>query len=581
MAALVLGALALLWPAQLGGRLSMLVTVGTSMEPRISEGDLVFVARGAPYRIGEVVAYRSGALRQVALHRIVDKTDSRYILKGDNNSWIDSYRPADAEVIGRLWVHLPGAGRWLDWLRRPRETALLTGLIGILVSTGIHQARKRMQRRRRMGQTPKRGGGLTLPDWRRYTAQGPVRGVWARVALGGLGILLLGGVSGAAAWSQPLQRERSDLVPFDHRATFRYETAAAGPLMDEPVPGDKSPVYFNLSNRMAVHIGYRLDAPDPSGITGTYRLVALLGDGRGWRRTMLLRPTAAFQGETFDASGTLSLPGLQALIGRFEAATGLTAQTYELRLRADVTVRGTVDGLPMQEEFSPELAFDVDEFAIRPQARQEGDPFQVSQGGAVSRTVLAPNRLRALGIGVSIATLRAASTILCLLGALTLGIALTARRSAPVESPAQRIALRYGSRIVDVERVEPRPDERIVRMTDIRDLVRIAENLEAPILHAREGGLHRYLVQEGPTTYIYELADTERSERPALLASPSWAAPLDHPHAATGRSSQTPAPRLPAPAVEIDLSAPLPPARPPATMPGPGTLPPAPPRRRP
>lgn len=566
---LVLVALGLLWPAQLGGRLSMLVTVGRSMEPRISQGDLVFVTRGAPYRVGEVVAYHSGVLRQVALHRIVGKEGGRYTLKGDNNSWLDTAHPTDAQVIGRLWVHIPGAGKWLDWLRRPRETALLTGLLGMLVGTGIHQARKRMQRRRRTGQPARAGGGVRLPDWRRFAAAGPVRGIWARIALGAAAVLALGIVIGLVGWSQPLQRERTELVNFEHRGTFGYEAAGAGPLVDPREPTDGGPVYFKLANQMRVQFDYAFDGPDARDIAGTYRLVAVIGDARGWRRTIVLRPTAAFTGTGFSATGTLSLPGLQALIQRFETATGLDGNAYELRLRAETSVRGQVDGVALDDTFRPEAVFDIDNFAIRPRANDEGDQFHPAQTGAAPRTTLAPNRVRLLGLSAAVSAVRALGLFVILLGAITLAGALAARRNAPPESPSQRIALRYGSRIVDVERVEPRPDERIVRMTDVRDLARIAESLDAPILHAREGGLHRYLVQEGATTYTYELADTASSDRPAMLAPPSWPA----------ASSGLPAPlrRPAAPAVEIDLSAPLPPAAAPPS--GGVSLPPAPPRR--
>jgi len=569
---LVLAATLLLWPAQLGGRLSMLVTVGTSMHPRIHQGDLVFVARGAPYRVGEVVAYRSGTLRQVALHRIVAKSGGRYTLKGDNNSWLDGSHPTDADVVGRLWVHVPGAGKWLDWLRRPRETALLTGLLGLLLSTGIYQTRKRMQRRRRTGQ-PQRGAGLRrTPDWRRRLAGGPVRAVWARVALAAAVVAGIGLVIGLAGLSQPATRTRTELVRYEHRGTFRYEAGGAGPLIDQPGPDDRStPIYFRLANQVRVAFDYDLQATGASDVAGTYRLVAVVGDGRGWRRTMVLRPTAGFSGPSFHAAGALSLSGVQALIGRFEEATGLEGSAYELRIRAEAQVRAVMDGVGVRDEFAPELVFDVDDHAVRPRTPERGDPFRPVETATAPRPVTGPNRVRLLGLSADVTALRVAGLLLGVFGLATLAVALAARRTAPVESPAQRIALRYGSRILDVERIEPRPDERIVRMTDIRDLARIAENLDAPILHAREGGLHRYLVQEGATTYTYELADTAQSDRPAMLAPIGWPSPPG--------GAPRPAGGLPAPAIEIDLSAPLPPARPGPAAGGSSSLPPAPRRR--
>lgn len=110
-------------PSQLGGGATYVTVVGSSMQPQLSRGDLVLVRRQPAYATGDVVAYRNAAAGKLVLHRIVDRAGDRYVLRGDNNGWTDSYRPAAAEIEGAQWVVLPGWGARLMWLAEPRNAA--------------------------------------------------------------------------------------------------------------------------------------------------------------------------------------------------------------------------------------------------------------------------------------------------------------------------------------------------------------------------------------------------------------------------------------------------------------------------
>ncbi len=136
-------------PPQLGGSSSYVQVYGTSMEPRLHGGDLVVVRGGGPYRVGDVVAYRNGALGgHVVLHRIIRVAGDRYVFKGDHNDFVDSYHPAQSELVGRMWVHVPAAGRYLVWLHG--RNLLLVGGLGLLailaLSLELGGVRRRVRR---------------------------------------------------------------------------------------------------------------------------------------------------------------------------------------------------------------------------------------------------------------------------------------------------------------------------------------------------------------------------------------------------------------------------------------------------
>ena len=108
-------------------------------------------SRRATIRSGDVATYRHPTLGPV-IHRIVAETDGRFIFKGDNNTWLDSYQPTQAEMIGKLWVYVPrlggisradapavgGSARW----RPSAASRLLVSVVGRRVPPSSRQRRR-------------------------------------------------------------------------------------------------------------------------------------------------------------------------------------------------------------------------------------------------------------------------------------------------------------------------------------------------------------------------------------------------------------------------------------------------------
>src|SRR5215216_99036 len=124
-------------PTLIGGRASYVVVNGNSMEPGFHRGDLVIVQTASTYNVGDIVTYRNGELKAFVIHRIIAIEQDHYVFKGDNNSWIDTYRPTYDELVGKLWIHLPKLGKVIEWLRLPIHMGLITGLLGGILMAGI------------------------------------------------------------------------------------------------------------------------------------------------------------------------------------------------------------------------------------------------------------------------------------------------------------------------------------------------------------------------------------------------------------------------------------------------------------
>ena len=117
LGALVLGWL--LWPSSLGGCTTLTIVSGESMEPTYYTGDLV-VSRCGPVEIGDVIVYSPpdvGGAR--VIHRIVDGDASGWIVQGDNNDFLDPWKPTEENILGSAVLHLPQVGKFAAILLSP------------------------------------------------------------------------------------------------------------------------------------------------------------------------------------------------------------------------------------------------------------------------------------------------------------------------------------------------------------------------------------------------------------------------------------------------------------------------------
>jgi signal peptidase I len=119
-------------PPQVGGSTSFAIVDGTSMLPHLRRDDLVLLRRAPSYTVGDVVAYHSTLIHRVVLHRIVAIHQGRYTFKGDNNSFLDPEQPTRGALIGKRWVVVPRAGRFVGLLRTPIIAALFAGVLVLL-----------------------------------------------------------------------------------------------------------------------------------------------------------------------------------------------------------------------------------------------------------------------------------------------------------------------------------------------------------------------------------------------------------------------------------------------------------------
>jgi signal peptidase I len=512
-----LAAVAVAWiflaPQALGGPLAYVTVTGSSMEPGLSSGDLAVVRRADGYGPGDAVAYRSDELRRVVLHRIVRAQAGRYVLKGDANDWVDSSRASESEVLGTLWIRIPWAGSALEWLRAPRNAALLGGLLALLTVAGGFGVGRRRRRDRRAA-----SAGVRVPT---------IPNAELALALLGTAALAFGALA-ALAFSRPAERAVQRTVPYELHGRFSYSAKApAGPVYEDGTVETGEPIFLRLVPAATVSFSARLESEAPRSLSGTGKLVAELSDSSGWTRTLELQPATRFAGDSFTASGVLRLRAIRALLTDVATLTGVERDSYGLTLRPEVDLRGTLAGRKVDDRFSPKLVFRLDarELRLEPAIAPRLEPARrggVSTMTRQSQTFSLPGGL-ALGVGPA-RTFTLAGALGFLVAALA--VAFLHARALRNDEPT-RIRARYGAWLVPVAGASSRVGGAVVDMATIEGLVRLAERSDRMILHEEHEGAHLYLLEDEGVLYRYRAGEVEpeplgwNGPAPALGDEPS------------------------------------------------------------
>lgn len=488
---LLLAAWAVAAPTQFGGLVSYVVVTGNSMEPSLENGDLAIVRAADRYQPGDIVAYRHPNIGPV-IHRLQTIEDSRFVFKGDNNSWTDSYDPMASELIGGLWVQVPRVGALMEATRS--ALPILGGVGGAILMVSFLGSGDKNQssRRRRQSVRALRGGPLGEN----------VQSLVAAVGVGVAAFSLLGVIS---FWQAP-DRTAPKQEGFEQSGRFTYSASVPDTsIYDSDGATTGQPVFRKLSNEVNVAFTYHFSSTSPSEVIGMQRLLAVVTDTNGWKRTLPLTREVPFQGPEFTVSGTLDLDEVHALTDSLQAETGLRRDQFEVTLVPEILATGVVAGQPFSERFAPRLGFRIDPVQLQmlPPGPREADPRTPSQSGTVEIMQLEPNSLPILGWKLNIADARRLALLgisLCVAAAAGLGLYLL--RDVGGDEPA-RIEARLGTLLVSI-RSEAARSGRVIDVENIDDLAKLAERAGVLVLHESKGTTHQYFVQDGQTTYRYQ-----------------------------------------------------------------------------
>ncbi|MGY1601807.1 signal peptidase I [Geodermatophilus sp. SYSU D00815] len=479
----------LLWPATLGGGTSYLLTHGASMEPRFRTGDLAVLRATGDYAVGDVVAYRSPSLGTTVMHRIVDRDGAGFVTQGDNNGWLDTDRPTADDVLGELWLRVPGVGAALDAMTSPWVLALAAlSAVGVLWPTrrprGGHRAPGRAARRPRpAARAPRPRSAPLLPPG--------ARGRLAQAALGGGTVAAVAAVGAAVLFALPSTTTEAQSLSVTQRGTFDYAgTAARGTTYPDGAVATGDPVYVRLAGPLTVSFAHAVTGGGLDSTTGTVRLDVVVTASDGWSAPLARGAAVDLRDGAGTATVVLDLPAASALLDRHADEVGASGTGATLTVTPVVEATAVLAGADVPLASLPPLSFALDATALRVQ----GDAGALAPSTEASATVerVAPRTFDVLGVVVPLRTARTAALLLVAVAA---GVAAAATWLGRSSGPADALA----DRLVPVADLVPAGT--VVDVPDLAAVRRLAERFDAVVLHHAGPHGETFAVQDGATTY--------------------------------------------------------------------------------
>ncbi len=93
-----------------GTSMPIVSVVSESMEPVLHRGDLVFVIKPNDLEVGDIVIYQKQGSQFTIIHRIIEKKEDGYIIKGDNNPSPDAGIVKHQQINGKVLFAVPLLG---------------------------------------------------------------------------------------------------------------------------------------------------------------------------------------------------------------------------------------------------------------------------------------------------------------------------------------------------------------------------------------------------------------------------------------------------------------------------------------
>ena len=507
-------ALAVFWrfaaPGKFGGMAEYVITYGDSMEPLLVKNDFAVIRRNVPPEIGKVMLYRSKLTNQTVLHRVIGRQGDRFIFKGDNNDWTDSYRPVEEDIVGELRLHIRGLGKYYKWLRTPWLIGLLGGGTAFVL-VGSQKARGRRSKGREekaivLGYRHEDRGILSL-------VVGPAGSlaIWALAAM-----LVVFGAGAMWLWQKPAIREVTLQVPYQHYVAFDFTAPEPpGGLYDGTIKtGD--PVFLDLTPVLRHTFVYELSGDDIQEVTGTVQLFTTVRDVTNWSRTFELYPETPFNGKRVEITFDHDLDSTMKIVTAYQDKSQFAASYFTAAMQAEIKVDAIVDGQAVHEVITPYSVYRIKPpnlmfletsesyfFETKNPNRIDAKPLHQTFTTLVKKVVGQPNQVSLLGVQLGVKALRVVAWAGIVLSAGGLAVMLLLASVANHRNEVFKIEAKYGQLLIHATGPLQERASRVSVMS-MDELVRVARQCDCLITQYADDKTTSYVVEDRGVAYCFE-----------------------------------------------------------------------------
>jgi hypothetical protein len=335
----------------------------------------------------------------------------------------------------------------------------------------------------------------------------------------GLGLVAFASlILGIISFSRPATRLTNNDISYDQLGFFAYTASAPQSVYDSNTIQSGDPIFTKLTCSVDVTFKYTLIAQQAENISGTYQLMATISETtNGWERTIPLQEKATFTDTAFNTNAKLDLCKIEKLTQLMEQETDSHPGSYVLSISPNVNIEGEIAGRILQSTFNtgPEFRYDRVQFYLLSDEEQ-GSLLNVTESGILSEQQTVANTIRLFGTDFAVPALRLIAVIGLIASLIGLAIYGIRMQNISQSEPAQYIHTRYSSMMIDIQNADIIESSKLVDVSSIDDLAKLAERFNAMILHATFSQSHAYYVQDEGTTYRFVMNSQEtESDVPA------------------------------------------------------------------
>jgi signal peptidase I len=505
LVALMLAAVWLFWPLALGGGTTYVVTHGVSMEPRFHTGDLAILRSEGHYSVGDVVAYSSVSLDTTVMHRIVELDGERFVIQGDNNTWLDPDHPSEDQVLGKLFLRIPQGGTVLGALSSPVGLGAL-GALALVLGGVVRRPRSRHAARR----------GRRRPYLGASTFPAPVRAYARQVALTSGAVALAAAVGGGVLLALPSTQPATRTVHVTQQGQFSYSgTAEAGTTYPEGRISTGDTVWTKLAKDLTVSFTNTVGGRDLAALRGALRLDVTIASADGWSSYLGSSPVVELADGTATAAAQVDAPRAAALLAKHYAEIGGPGGAATLTVTPVAVTTGTADGTTFEAGSPDALVFTFDATALRLNGKAAAALRPSTTTDVVVGEVV-PRAFTVLGLTVPIGLARFVVAVLFALALVVLAGAAWIGRSARGDA-ADAFVVKHAARILPVAAFDPGPT--VIDVSDAEALHRVAERFDTLVLHHAGEDADVFAVRDVDATYRFVVpGGREARARPPVPA---------------------------------------------------------------
>jgi hypothetical protein len=322
--------------------------------------------------------------------------------------------------------------------------------------------------------------------------------------LGILSIVFL--AAGIFSYSRPLVKA-ADNIPYSEVGKYSYAAVGTQNTYDTGNAVSGEPVFLKLTCILNLDYQFSLLGKQPENLTGYHNLIAIIRDERsGWQRTLQLTPDTLFNGDSYTNQASLDICQILSLVKNVEAETGFQANSYNLEIISNVTIRGKLSGQQFIDTFEHPLLFKFDATRLyldNPQSSE--DPLRKADQKLIPNPIKVNNSIKIMGIELSIKFLRLFTLIGFLCSGIGLAFLAMYLQNMSKHNQVEYLRLKYGSMIVDASISGPDTSKLIIDIKSIEELVIVASKQNIPIFHVEREKKHYYFIQNEGVIYRYTI----------------------------------------------------------------------------